>query len=98
MKYGHGWTFPLSLGLARGAGLQAFVAAPRVYAREAAITLAQARALALKQVPGGRVVSEELRHAGCGARGTLHFSFQIRRGRQAQEVHIDATTGMLKRG
>ncbi len=93
MKHGHGWTFPLSLGLARGAGLQAFVAAPRVYAREAALTLAEARTLALKQVPGGRVVSEELRRAGCDARGALYFSFQIRRGRHAQEVHIHATTG-----
>ncbi len=90
---GHGWTFPLALGLALDAGIGGSPPQMRVHASDAALTLGEARTIALKAVPGGYIVSEELNHPDRQDGGTLHFSFQIRRGRGAFEVRINAMSG-----
>ena len=59
-------------------------------AKEAKVSIVQARAIALQAYPG-KITDEELeREAG----GTgLRYSFDIKRGRVTQEVGVDAETG-----
>ena len=59
-------------------------------AKEAKISITEARAIALKAHPG-KITDEELeREAG----GTgLRYSFDIKSGGSTQEVGVDATTG-----
>ncbi len=62
------------------------------YAKEAKITLAQARAIALKAFPG-RIADEELEHEKGGS--GLRYSFDIVSGHVRQEVGVDARTGKV---
>jgi uncharacterized membrane protein YkoI len=61
-------------------------------ARDAKITIADARAIALKAHPG-KVTDEELEKEGGGS--GLRYSFDIRSGNVTQEVGVDAKTGKL---
>ena len=60
------------------------------YAKEAKISLKEARILALK-VFQGKIVAEELEREEGGS--GLRYSFDIRHGGVTQEVGIDAKTG-----
>lgn len=62
------------------------------YAKDAKLTLAQARAIALKTYPG-TVVDQELEHKKGGS--GLRFSFDIRAHHVTHEVGIDASTGAV---
>ncbi|MGH8312167.1 MAG: PepSY domain-containing protein [Gammaproteobacteria bacterium] len=62
------------------------------YAHAARISLAQARAIALKAFPG-RIVKEELEKEAGGS--GLRYSFDIRSHRVVHEVGVDAKTGKL---
>lgn len=74
------------------------VAAPRhsyvgqSLAPQAKLTMAQARAIALRAHPG-RVTDAELEREG-GGRG-LRYSFDIRSGRKTFEVGVDAASGAV---
>ncbi len=61
-------------------------------AKDARVSIEQARAIALKAHPG-KITDEELeREAG----GTgLRYSFDIKHGRSVQEVGVDARTGRV---
>lgn len=61
-------------------------------AKEAKVSIVQARAIALR-AHAGKITDEELeREAG----GTgLRYSFDIKRGRVTQEVGVDAETGRV---
>ncbi len=59
--------------------------------REAKITMKQARATALAQVPEGKIKSSELEREN----GKLIYSFDIRAGSTIKEVQIAATTGAV---
>lgn len=59
-------------------------------AKEAKITIAQARKVALKAHPG-EVTDEELEREPGGS--GLRYSFDIRSGKVTQEVGVDAVTG-----
>ena len=98
MNNDHTFTFPLALGLAPDLRIRRPVPPAWVSAEVANLTLDQARTIALKAVPGGRVLSEELSRADDGHRGALQFSFRILRGRHALEIRVDAMTGMRKGG
>lgn len=62
------------------------------YLKQAKVTPAQARAIALK-AEHGKIVSEELEkeHGGSG----LRYSFDIRVGKVVHEVGVDAKTGKV---
>lgn len=62
------------------------------YAKEAKLTLHQARAIALKTYPG-TVVEEELEHRKGGS--GLRYSFDIRAHHVTHEVGVDAKTGAV---
>ena len=62
------------------------------YASQAKITLAQARAIALKAVPG-KVTDVELEKERGGS--GLRYSFDIRAGSKTYEVGVDAKTGAV---
>ncbi|MDA8107991.1 MAG: PepSY domain-containing protein [Betaproteobacteria bacterium] len=81
----------LGIALLGGAGsAQAFTG--EKYAKEARISLAEARAIALKAFRG-RIVDEELEREKGGS--GLRYSFDIVAGRVRQEVGVDAKTGRV---
>ncbi len=57
----------------------------------AKVTMKEARATALAQVPGGRIKSSELEREN----GQLLYSFDIRTRNGIKEVHVDALTGKV---
>jgi uncharacterized membrane protein YkoI len=62
------------------------------YAKEATVTIAQARAIALKAVPG-KITDEELEKERGGS--GLRYSFDIKTDSATREVGVDAETGKL---
>ena len=62
------------------------------YAKEAKVTLSQARKMALKAYPGS-IISVELEKEKGGS--GLRYSFDIRHGKAVHEVGIDAKTGKV---
>ncbi len=81
----------LALALAGGA-TTAFAFKGQEYAKEANVTLAQARAIALKAVPG-KITDEELEKEGGGS--GLRYSFDVKTDGATHEVGIDAKTGKV---
>lgn len=81
----------LSLILAASTA-NAFAYAGQKLAGEAKISIAQARAIALKAHPG-KITDEELEQEKGGS--GLRYSFDIRHGKVTQEVGVDARTGAL---
>ncbi len=62
------------------------------YAKEAKLSIEQARAAAMKAYPG-TIVEEELEHK-LGGSG-LRYSFDIRANHETHEVAVDAKTGEI---
>lgn len=62
------------------------------YAKQARISLAQARSIALKAFPG-TILKQELEKEAGGS--GLRYSFDIRNKRSVHEVGVDAKTGKL---
>src|SRR6476620_6412834 len=58
--------------------------------KQAKVSMAEARAIALKAHPG-KITDEELEKGGTG----LRYSFDIKRGAVTQEVGVDAQTGKV---
>jgi len=61
-------------------------------AKDAKISIAEARAIALKAHPG-KITDEELERETGGT--GLRYSFDIKSGRSTQEVGVDAGTGRV---
>lgn len=61
-------------------------------AKEAKVTITEARAAALKAF-AGKITDEELEKEKGGS--GLRYSFDIKRGEVTQEVGVDATTGKI---
>ncbi|MDS0859817.1 PepSY domain-containing protein [Burkholderia pseudomultivorans] len=84
------------LGMAAAAVLATSVAAfaftGQEYAKEAKISIDQARAAALKAHPG-KVTDEELEKEAGGS--GLRYSFDIKTQKGTQEVGVDARTGAV---
>lgn len=62
-------------------------------APQAKITITQARAIALKTIPGGKIVDQELEREPGGS--GLRYSFDVKIHGKTHEVGIDAKTGKL---
>lgn len=81
------------LGLALTvAAVNAFAYTGQEFAREAKISMEQARGIALKAHPG-KITDEELEKEKGGS--GLRYSFDIRHGKVTQEVGVDAQTGKV---
>ena len=81
--------------MATGAAVTAVPAAAftgEALAKDAKITLAEARDIALKAF-AGEIVAEELEKEKGGS--GLRYSFDIKNGRLTHEVGVDAKTGKL---
>ncbi|MES1997986.1 MAG: PepSY domain-containing protein [Pseudomonadota bacterium] len=61
-------------------------------ARDAKVSMTEARAIALKAHPG-KITAEELEKEKGGS--GLRYSFDIRHGKVTQEVGVDAHTGKV---
>jgi uncharacterized membrane protein YkoI len=75
-----------------GAGGQALAYQGEKLASHAKVTIAQARAIALKAHPG-TITDEELERESGGS--GYRFSFDIRNGSKIFEVGVDAQTGKV---
>ncbi|MDA8416824.1 MAG: PepSY domain-containing protein [Betaproteobacteria bacterium] len=84
----------LEVGLLCGVATTALAYKGDQYAKEATLTIEQARAEAIKAYPG-TILEEELEHK-LGGSG-LRFSFDIRAAHMTHEVDIDAKTGKVLR-
>lgn len=62
------------------------------YARQAQVTLASARAIALKARPG-QITDQELEKEGGGS--GLRYSFDVKSGGRTYEVGVDAKSGKV---
>ena len=82
----------LALGLAGAAG-SAYAMDGSQYAKEAKVTLDQARAIALKTLPGGAITDQELEKEKGGS--GLRYSFDVKVGQAEHEVGVDAQTGAV---
>lgn len=74
------------------AAANAFAYTGQELAKEAKVSIEQARAIALKAHPG-KITDEELEREKGGS--GLRYSFDIRSGKVTQEVGVDAKTGKL---
>ena len=77
--------------------LSAFILSAQAYtgeelAKDAKVTIEQARAIALKAHPG-KIADEELEKENGGS--GLRYSFDIKHGNVTQEVGVDAMTGKV---
>ena len=63
------------------------------FEKEAKVSLEQARAIALKAVPGGTIADQELEHEKGGS--GLRYSFDIKVAQGEREVGVDAMTGKV---
>lgn len=63
------------------------------YASQAKITIKQARAVALKTAPGGKIVDQELEKESGGS--GLRYSFDVKVNGKTREVGVDAKTGKV---
>ena len=61
--------------------------------QQAKITMPEARQIALKAQPGGKIVHEELEKEGGGS--GLRYSFDVKQGSKTIEVGVDAVTGKV---
>ena len=92
------FTFPMIAALAlAGTGTVAIASAPHGYtgqklAPQAKVTMAQARAIALRAHPGQISDAELEKEAGGSG---LRYSFDIKRGGKTFEVGVDARTGKI---
>ncbi|MDA8325321.1 MAG: PepSY domain-containing protein [Nitrospiraceae bacterium] len=75
-----------------GTGVSAHAFTGQKYSKDAKISLAVARRIALKVFPG-KIVSEELEHEKGGS--GLRYSFDIRGKGGTHEVGVDAVTGKV---
>ena len=81
----------VGLGLLLMAGvLSAHAYEGEKLAKDAKITITEARAIALKTQPG-KITEEELEKES----GGLRYSFEIEAGKASHEVSIDAQTGKV---
>ena len=79
-------------GVLAGASVPAFAYTGEELAGSATVSLDQARAIALKAVPG-TIAGLELEKEDGGS--GLRYSFVIRKGAKAYEVGVDAQTGAV---
>lgn len=63
------------------------------YAHQAKVTINQARAIALKAVPGGKIVDQELEQEAGGT--GLRYSFDVKIHGKTHEVGVDAKSGKV---
>lgn len=82
----------IAAACALGAAAAAQAYTGQELAKEAKISLTQARQVALKAHPG-KITDEELEREQGGS--GLRYSFDIRSGKATQEVGVDAVTGEL---
>ena len=93
MKASKNYVVALLLGLfLMASAANVFAYTGQQLAKEAKISLAQARVIALKAHPG-KITDEELEQEKGGS--GLRYSFDIRHGKVTQEVGVDAKTGNL---
>ena len=80
------------MAIAGGASAPAFAYSGQQLAQHAKITLSEARAIALKTVPG-KITDQELEKEGGGS--GLRYSFDVEYKGTTHEIGIDATTGTI---
>ena len=87
-------TVPVSLAVAVALTAAGAIAYPgQQYQKEAKITMAQARAIAIKAVPGAKITGTELEKEKGGS--GLRYSFDVKARGKNREIGVDAKTGKV---
>lgn len=81
----------IALGLGAAGSAQAFTG--QQYAKQAKVSLAEARQIAMKELPRGQITDQELEHEKGGS--GLRYSFDVKVGQSKHEVGVDAETGKV---
>lgn len=82
----------LALGVL-GATASAWAFDGQQFTKEAKVSLEQARAVALRHIPGGAIAAQELEREPGGS--GLRYSFDIKTSKAVHEVGVDAKTGTV---
>ncbi len=62
-------------------------------AKQATVSISKARAIALRAVPNGEIVAQELEKESGGS--ALRYSFDVQSGGKTREVGVDAKSGKI---
>lgn len=93
MKIKQGFTIAAVSLMTLGAASAAWAFDGQQYGKDAKISLDQARAIALKAVPGGTIADQELEHEKGGS--GLRYSFDLKVGQSEREIGVDAVSGKV---
>ena len=91
MKLSKSFLAASAIALGLGTAVTAHAFDGQQYTKEAKVTLEQARAIALKAIPGATITGQELEHEKGGS--GLRYSFDVKVGQAEHEIGVDAKTG-----
>ncbi|MGA8010268.1 MAG: PepSY domain-containing protein [Thiomonas sp.] len=93
MKLNKSFLAASAIALGLGTAVTAHAFDGQQYTKDAKITLEQARAIALKTIPGAAITAEELEQEKGGS--GLRYSFDVKVGQTEREIGVDAKTGAV---
>ncbi|CDW96461.1 MULTISPECIES: PepSY domain-containing protein [unclassified Thiomonas] len=93
MKLNKSFLAASAIALGLGTAVTAHAFDGQQYTKDAKITLEQARAIALKAIPGAAITAEELEQEKGGS--GLRYSFDVKVGQTEREIGVDAKTGAV---
>ncbi|MBW4048062.1 MAG: peptidase M4 [Proteobacteria bacterium] len=93
MKLSKSFLAASAIALGLGAAVTAHAFDGQQYTKDAKVTLEQARAIALKAIPGATITDQELEHETGGS--GLRYSFDVKVGQAEHEIGVDAKTGAV---
>jgi uncharacterized membrane protein YkoI len=93
MKLSKSFLAASAIALGLGTVVTAHAFDGQQYTKDAKVTLEQARAIALKAIPGATITDQELEHEKGGS--GLRYSFDVKVGQAEHEIGVDAKTGAV---
>lgn len=93
MKLNKSFLAASAIALGLGTAVTAHAFDGQQYTKDAKVTLEQARAIALKAIPGATITDQELEHEKGGS--GLRYSFDVKVGQAEHEIGVDAKTGAV---
>ena len=93
MKLNKSFLAASAIALGLGTAVTAHAFDGQQYTKDAKVTLEQARAIALKAIPGATITDQELEHEKGGS--GLRYSFDVKVGQAEHEIGVDAKKGAV---
>lgn len=93
MKLSKSFLAASAVALGLGSAVTAHAFDGQQYAKDAKVSLEQARTIVLKAIPGATITDQELEHEKGGS--GLRYSFGVKVGQVEHEIGVDAKTGTV---